>query len=92
MSVGDALPWLTGSGGCIIALTLGIWLFVTGKIIPKGTHDAIVRDKDQQIQTLVASLGIERQRSDAATLAAKSATDVLSALERYRPPSSHREE
>lgn len=86
MSVSDVLPLLTGGGGCIIALTLGIFLLVTGKLIPKGTHESIVKDKDQQIEDLVRSLSLERQRSDSATAAAQAATSVLNALDRYRPP------
>lgn len=80
MPIADVLPYLTGAGGAIAALTLGIYLLISGRLVPRGLHDEIVGQKDRQITDLTIARDKERERADAAVLAAQTTRDVLVAL------------
>lgn len=82
MSFADFFPYVTGAGGALATMLFGLWLFLTGRIIPKTTHDSIVVGKDRQISDLTEAVRTERQRADAAVLAAQTTRDVLQALHR----------
>jgi hypothetical protein len=82
MSLTDLLPLITGAGGGFVALIIGIYLLSTGKYIPEKTHDTIVADKDKQITDLNQAVLRERERAEAAVIAAQTTRDLLQALHR----------
>jgi hypothetical protein len=83
----DILPFVTGAGGALFVLIFGLYLFVSGKILPESVHDkamddkdVIITDKNKQIDLLTRALDRERDRNEAGVLAAQTATTVLRAL------------
>lgn len=80
MTLADLIPLVTGAGGALVILVVAAWMFVTGKIIPKPVHDKITDDKDKQIADLIQAVARERQRADAAVIAAEATRDLVQAL------------
>jgi hypothetical protein len=79
------LPAITGSGGALVVLAIGCWLLVRGTLSPKSALEY----RDKQIADLRDALALERQRADterqradAAILAAQTTNSVLAALHR----------
>lgn len=33
-------------------LTVAVWAFATGRVVARSTHDAIIKDRDEQIEKL----------------------------------------
>jgi phenylpyruvate tautomerase PptA (4-oxalocrotonate tautomerase family) len=48
MTAVDLINFLT-NGGPTVLLAVGIWAFLTGRIVPKSTYDAALVEKDRQI-------------------------------------------
>lgn len=48
MTAADLINLLS-TGGSTVVLAVGIWAFLTGRIVPKSTHDAALADKDHQL-------------------------------------------
>ena len=44
--MGDYLPLITGSGGALVALAIGIWLFLAGKIHSSDEFKALEAERD----------------------------------------------
>jgi hypothetical protein len=76
----SVLPIITGAGGALVVLAIGLYLFISGKLMPTGMHKEIVSDKEKQIELLSAAYERERARADSAVLAAQTTRDVLQAL------------
>ena len=76
MGASDILPYITGTGGALIVLLAGCWLFVSGKIYPAK----VLEDKDRQIADLRQAIANERLRAETAVLAAQTTNAVLTAL------------
>ena len=70
------LPLITGSGGALIVLALGLWLSLTGMIVPKATHDEMREQRDEYKR--IAEL--ERARGDAGVAAGQIVKDVMVSL------------
>lgn len=82
VSLSDVFPFVTGAGGALVVLLIAAWMFVRGTIISQPVHDRIVEDKNRQISDLAQALTRERERADAAVLAAQTTKDILQALHR----------
>lgn len=41
----DYLPYITGSGGALAVLAIGIWLIVTGKLHTRGEFDRVLEER-----------------------------------------------
>jgi len=78
----DTILQIVQTGGAVAVLVLGIWLLITGKVVPKATMDAAVAERDRQIALWQQAHAAERTRADAAVLAAQAANQVLAALHR----------
>lgn len=51
----DALSELVKVLGLPLTLALiGVWALATGRVIPRSTHEATLKDRDDQIQKLEA--------------------------------------
>jgi hypothetical protein len=44
--VGSYLPLITGSGGALVTLALGLWMFVSGKIHPQSEMHSMESERD----------------------------------------------
>lgn len=53
----DILTLITGSGGALIVLSVGIWAFYTGKV----RREAEVIERDKRIEVLSRELELERR-------------------------------
>jgi hypothetical protein len=94
MSPDDIFPYVTGAGGALFVLLLGMFLFITDIIMSTKTSrrevaakeeviaakDAVILDKDKQIDYYQRALELERNRNEVSDLAARTATSVLQAL------------
>lgn len=79
-SLTGLFPYITGAGGALVVLVVAVTLLLAGRVMPRSTHDEIVALKDKQIADLAAARDRERDRADAAVLAAQATKDVLLAL------------
>jgi hypothetical protein len=87
MPLSSLVPLLTGGGGAVAALLLGYALLLSGHLTTGRAHrevmrglDMLVRDKDHQIDTLTMALARERERGDAAILAAQVTREVVAGI------------
>jgi len=80
MSPAGILAAVSGTSGALAILLLGLWLFITGKIVPGTTMDAAVAERDRQIALWQQAHAAERARADAAVLAAQTSNQILAAL------------
>jgi hypothetical protein len=71
----QVLAAIEGAGGAVVALAIGCWLFLTGRLVSGRMHR-------ERIDELKAAVAAERTRADAAVLAATTTNQVLSALHR----------
>ncbi|WLP90266.1 hypothetical protein [Gordonia sp. NB41Y] len=55
------LPWGDISTGALLAVA--VVLLLTGRLIPRTTHDREIADKDAQITYLQAALDVNREKS-----------------------------
>jgi hypothetical protein len=83
----DLVPLITGGAGALVVFSFFTLLLVGGRLIPKSSHDEVIEgrdqiiaDKDRQIAMLNRAVDAERSRSEASTVAATAAKDVLQAL------------
>lgn len=56
-------PWIVQGGAVTLALA-AVWAIFTGRLIPGRTHEAIVADKDQQIESWKAAHASEVERGE----------------------------
>jgi hypothetical protein len=77
---GEVFPWIEGAGGALVVLAYGVWLFIRRKIVPASVMDAAIAERDKQIAFWQQAHAAERQRADAAVLAAQTTNTVLAAL------------
>lgn len=87
MPVSDLLPYLSGGGGALFALAFGIALILGHKLVTNASHeevirgkDALIADKDRQIEALTLALARERERGDAGILAAQVTREVVQGI------------
>jgi hypothetical protein len=88
MSLVDIFPYLTGAGGAVIVLVLGYYLIFSGHLVVGRSHreeiaskDAVIADKDRQIDILIRANDHERSRGEAAVEAARASRDLLLGLQ-----------
>jgi hypothetical protein len=88
MSLVDIFPYLTGAGGAVIVLVLGYYLIFAGHLVVGRSHreeisakDAVITDKDRQIELLTRANDHERSRGEAAVEAARASRDLLVGLQ-----------
>ena len=70
------LPWITGSGGCLVALVIAVWAFATGKI----HSDAEFQEKVAEVKDLKAALETERTTNSELARSGGVAAKALDAL------------
>lgn len=70
------LPLITGSGGALVVMAIGFYLFLAGLIVPKGTHDEMREQRDEWRRTAE----LERARGDASIAAGQVVKDVMTSL------------
>lgn len=70
------LPLITGSGGALVVMAIGIWLLMSGQIVPKGTHDEMREQRDEWKRTAE----LNAARAEAAVAAGRVVRDVMVSL------------
>lgn len=55
MNPADVLPYLTGAGGALFALTAGIALIITGILVPKAYHQRVL-DENEKLREAAETL------------------------------------
>ena len=86
------LPLITGGGGALVVMAIGLWLFLTGKVHSDPEFRKVERDnKDLRAANdrLQEALGLERQRSDAVAQAGGVTNQLISGL--VKLATEHRE-
>lgn len=51
MNPADILPYLTGAGGALFALALGITLIISGVLVPRAYHQRILEENQKLRET-----------------------------------------
>lgn len=96
MSVGDLIPLITGGGGAIVALVVGIVLIMTGKLVTGREHDRLLAAYDKAVaanDTLTISLQACRENNSQLLASGNLTTKLLDSLvalsqQRGDPPKS----
>lgn len=70
------LPLITGSGGALVVMAIGFYLFLSGLIVPKSTLDEMREQRDEWRRTAE----LERARGDAGVAAGQVVKDVMTSL------------
>lgn len=79
------LPWITGPAGAIVVLAFFHWQIMRGKLHTDSemkTKDAVIESQGKEIAEWRSAWQLERQRGDAAVLAAQTAQQVVGAFRR----------
>lgn len=77
------LPLITGSGGALVVLALGLYLFIAGKIHSDRDYSKLEADNDglrAVNDRLQEALTLERQRSNDATQAGEVTNKLIGGL------------
>ena len=83
VNITDIFPLITGTGGALVVLAVGCWMFATQRIAPRNAltyRERQIAHRDKQIDDLRQALAAERLRGDTAVLAAQTTNSVLAAL------------
>ena len=86
------LPLITGGGGALVVMAIGLYLFLTGKIHSDPEFRKLEADNGSlraANERLQEALGLERQRSDAVAQAGGVTNQLISGL--VRLATEHRE-
>ena len=70
------LPLITGSGGALVVMAIGICLFLSGQIVPKSTHDEMREQRDEWKRTAE----LNAARAEAGIAAGQVVKDVMLTL------------
>ena len=70
------LPLITGSGGALVVMAIGFYLFVTGTIVPKTTYDEMREQRDEWKRTAE----LNAARAEAGIAAGQVVKDVMTSL------------
>jgi hypothetical protein len=70
------LPLITGSGGALVVMAIGLWLFLAGQIVPKGTYDEMREQRDEWKR----ASELNAARAEAGTAAGQVVKDVMLSL------------
>lgn len=79
------LPWITGPAGAIAVLAFFHWQIMRGKLHTDSemkTKDDVIENQSKEIAEWRTAWQLERQRGDAAVLAAQTAQQVVGAFRR----------
>lgn len=77
------LPWVTGSGGALVVLALGLWGFYTGKIHPDREFGKLEEENGQlraENGQLRAALDTERKTVNETASAGQVTNQLITAL------------
>lgn len=70
------LPLITGSGGALVVLAIGSYLFLSGRMVPKATLDEMREQRDEWKRTAE----LNAARADAGVAAGQVVKDVMLSL------------
>ena len=70
------LPLITGSGGALVVMAIGFYLFLAGLIVPKGTYDEMREQRDEWKRTAE----LNAARAEAGIAAGQVVKDVMVSL------------
>jgi len=92
VTLGELLPWLTGAGGALVALSLGHWLVLTGRYVT-GREMARVLEANSKLEAAndalrdtVATLSSQNDRLlDSSRLSNSLAGALVSVVQQPRP-------
>lgn len=76
MSLSGLLPWITGSGGAIVVLVLGTWLFLAGKLHSDSEFQRVLTENEQ----LKSALSSERRASNELAMTGNVTNKLIGAL------------
>jgi hypothetical protein len=77
------LPYITGSGGALVVLVIGLYLIISGTLHTDREFSKVEAENaelQKAYDRQAEALGLERQRSDAATQAALVTNQLIGAL------------
>ena len=86
MNFQNILPWITGPAGALVVFAFYQWLIlVRGSLHTDGemkAKDFVIENQNKEISEWRTAWQLERQRGDAAVLAAQTAQQVVGAFRR----------
>jgi hypothetical protein len=81
--VASYLPWITGGGGGLVVMAIGLWLFATGKLHSDAEYSKLEAERDYWRDAsgkLGEALDIERRAVNETAQAGRVTNQLITAL------------